>query len=44
MGKDTISILDGPTFLMTDLVTLEGIPGRWGRAYAAGTRMEEALA
>jgi glycogen debranching enzyme len=25
-------------------VTLEGIPGRWGRADAAGTRMEEALA
>jgi glycogen debranching enzyme len=25
-------------------VTLEGIPGRWGRADAAGTRIEEALA
>ena len=25
-------------------VTLEGIPGRWGTADAAGTRMEEALA
>jgi hypothetical protein len=53
MAKNTISILDGSTFLVSDPrgdveaspdETLEGIPGRWGSADAARTRLEEALA
>jgi len=44
VAKDTIGILDGSTFLASDLRRyVEASPG-WGRAGAAGRRMEEALA